>query len=182
MLIPGVLSESEPETQSPAQTQPPPDEATAGAKDPSPTDVTAQLPAEETETDPAGATESEEVLPPPEPEPEDAVTDNVMADPQAEDAAASNGYGLRGSLNEEANDGYSIVLHSLSQEENARSIAAELMADNYRVLVSQRTVNGRNVWRVSVGQFESIANAQEAARTLPSPYNSNNFIQRIQTN
>jgi len=31
-----------------------------------------------------------------------------------------------------------------------------------------------------LGQFESISDAQEAAQTLPEPYNENNFIQRIQ--
>lgn len=181
LLIPGVFSDPEPETQSQPQTQP---EATTEVINPSSPDMTEQIPAEgtESENETVPETELQEQLPPPEPEPEDAVTDNVTADPEAEAAASNNGYGLRGNLNEEANDGFSIVLHSLSQEANARSIAAELMADNYRVLVSGRTVNGQSVWRVSVGQFETIANAQEAALTLPSPYNTNNFIQRIQTN
>lgn len=91
-------------------------------------------------------------------------------------------YGLDGDIVDAANDGYSIVLHSLREEERARNQAAELTAEGYRVLVGPRTVNGNTVWRVSVGQFESIPAAQQQARELPSPYNENNFIQRIQTN
>jgi len=179
LLIPGVFSDSEPETQTQPQSQP---EATTEVTESSSPGAMEQMPAEDTGSEPVSETETPEQLPPPEPEPEEAVTDNVTADPEAEAAVSSNGYGLRGNLNDEANDGYSIVLHSLRQEANARSIAAKLTADNYRVLVSRRTVNGQNVWRVSVGQFETIANAQEAALSLPSPYNANNFIQRIQTN
>jgi septal ring-binding cell division protein DamX len=136
----------------------------------------------DTDEVPLETVEAPDRLMPPEPETEDAVTDN--AGTEAEPVLQENrgGYGLRGSLNEGANNGFSIVLHSLRQEESARARAAELSTDGYRVLVSQRSVNGQNVWRVSVGQFETIADAQEAAQTLPSPYNSNNFIQRIQTN
>ena len=79
--------------------------------------------------EPVSESEAGEDLPPPEPETEVAVTDNVTADPVAEDLEADNGYGLRGELSEEANDGYSIVLHSLRQEANAESIAADLDAE-----------------------------------------------------
>jgi cell division septation protein DedD len=140
-------------------------------------------PAQETEqpsqTDPALEEEQQAVLTPVEPEEETAVTEEEPA-PTTEPEQPI--YGLNGDLVEEANDGYSIVLHSLQSEERARQQAANLVSDGYRVLVSPRLVRGETVWRVSVGQFQTLTEAQEQAAELPSPYSSNNFIQRIQTN
>lgn len=89
-------------------------------------------------------------------------------------------YGLTGELVEEANSGFSIVIHSFYNELRADEVADNFRADGYRVHVTSRVVDGLNVWRVSLGQFESIPDAQEAAETLPEPFNENNFIQRIQ--
>lgn len=91
-------------------------------------------------------------------------------------------YGLTGSVVVEANNGYSIVLHSFTSEERAMTAADRLREDGYRVIVTSRTVYENIVWRVSVGQFETLANAQQATTRLPSPYNTQNFIQRIRTN
>ncbi|WP_234567413.1 SPOR domain-containing protein [Rhodohalobacter sp. 614A] len=91
-------------------------------------------------------------------------------------------YGLTGSVVEEANNGYSIVLHSFTTEDRAMTAADMLREDGYRVIVSSRTVYENTVWRVSVGQFETLENAQQATTRLPSPYNTQNFIQRIRTN
>jgi cell division septation protein DedD len=91
-------------------------------------------------------------------------------------------YGLRGSVIEEANDGYSIVLHSFRAEENAMQASNQLQSDGYRVIVTSRTVYENLVWRVSVGQFESLGAAQQATTQLPEPYSTQNFIQRIRIN
>lgn len=91
-------------------------------------------------------------------------------------------YGLNGSIIEEANSGYSIVVHSFRNESNAQQAAEQLRADGYRVILSSRTVYENNVWRVSVGQFETIGDAQQATTQLPTPYNTQNFIQRIRIN
>lgn len=88
-------------------------------------------------------------------------------------------YGLSGEIMEEANGGYSIVIHSLYNEIRAEEVAENFRDDGYRVHVTPRVVNGLDVWRVSLGQFESIPDAQEAAETLPAPFNENNFIQRL---
>ncbi|WP_069131621.1 SPOR domain-containing protein [Rhodohalobacter halophilus] len=128
---------------------------------------------------PAVEEENQAVLTPVEPEEGSEVTDD---EPQAEETLDQPVYGLMGDLVDSANNGYSIVLHSLQSEDRAREQAASLAADGYRVLVSPRSVSGETVWRVSVGQFETLQNAQAAAAELPSPYSSNNFIQRIQTN
>ncbi|NBC66481.1 MAG: hypothetical protein GVY07_12620 [Bacteroidetes bacterium] len=91
-------------------------------------------------------------------------------------------YGLNGSVIEEANNGYSIVVHSFRNESNAQQAAEQLRADGYRVILSTRMVYENNVWRVSVGQFETLGDAQQAITQLPAPYNNQNFIQRIRIN
>jgi flagellar basal body-associated protein FliL len=119
-----------------------------------------------------------------EPDEEEEVL-NEAAGSQAENSEESNDqptYGLTGRLVDTANNGFSIVVHSLRREANARDVAASLSEEGYRVLVSSRNVSGETVWRVGLGQFSSIADAQEAAQELPEPLNTNNFIQRIQTN
>lgn len=91
-------------------------------------------------------------------------------------------YGLKGSVVEEANiNGYSIVLHSFRTEDRAMTAAERLRQDGYRVIITSRTVYENMVWRVSVGQFESLRDAQQATTQLPSPYNTQNFIHRIRT-
>ena len=81
-------------------------------------------------------------------------------------------YGLSGTVIEEANNGYSIVVHSFRTEEVAMEAAAQLRAEGYRVIVSSRTVNENLVWRVSVGQFETLGAAPVSYThlTLPTIY------------
>jgi cell division septation protein DedD len=117
---------------------------------------------------------------PTEPEQENEVTEQEPEPVQTEPEQPV--YGLMGDLVDEANDGYSVVLHSMQSEVRARAEASDLASEGYRVLVSPRLVQGSTVWRVSVGQFPTISDAQQAAAELPNPYSSNNFIQRIQTN
>jgi len=143
--------------------------------DDSGTEVVTDPPEEQVDTTPE---ETQSVVTPVEPEDETEVTEEEPVQPEPEQPV----YGLMGDLVDEANDGYSVVLHSMQSEVRARSEAADLASDGYRVLVSPRLVQGSTVWRVSVGQFSTIPEAQQAAAELPSPYSSNNFIQRIQTN
>lgn len=92
-------------------------------------------------------------------------------------------YGLMGEINLEAVNSYGIVLHSFNEEAIARNTANQLrMEEGYRTQVTARTVSNRIMWRVSVGQFESLGDAQAAATRLPEPYNNQNFIHRIQNN
>lgn len=92
-------------------------------------------------------------------------------------------YGLMGEINLEAVNSYGIVLHSFNEESVARNTANQLrMEEGYRTQVTARTVSNRIMWRVSVGQFESLGDAQAAATRLPEPYNNQNFIHRIQNN
>lgn len=118
-------------------------------------------------------------------EPEEIIevseTEQKNAEPPAETKPA---YGLTGEVTDRGNDdGYSIVVYSFNIEYQAREAAFELNREgDYRVLVTTRTIRGNKVWRVSLGQFPSIEEAQQQAKTLPAPYNTENFIQRIQIN
>jgi nucleoid DNA-binding protein len=158
-VIPGLLQDSEPAEQQPlteTQTVTPESDA-SNILEP---------------VEPAGQSAVEE---------ESADVDEIVEQPASAESEQPL-YGLNGELVDRANNGFSIVLHSFRQEETARQQAAQLASDGYRVLVSSRNVQGQTVWRVSVGQFQTIADAQEEAGGLPSPFNTNNFIQRIQTN
>jgi len=118
-------------------------------------------------------------------EPPEEIIPSDPAEPARETEVSNEDqplYGLRGSVMEEANSGYSIVLHSFTEEENARSTSESLTQQGYRSIVSSRTVADRTMWRVSVGQFETLQDAQQATRNLPEPYNTQNFIHRIQIN
>lgn len=110
---------------------------------------------------------------------EEAPEENTISGTAPEDQPL---YGLRGNIVESANNGYSIVLHSFTNEANARETAERLRNDNYRVIIVPRNVQGETVWRVSVGQFASLDEAQRATNQLPPPYNQRNFIHRIQIN
>lgn len=112
-------------------------------------------------------------------EEEAAASDNAIPASQTDQDL----YGLMGSVIEQANNGYSIVVHSFRNEQNAREAANQLRTDGgYRVIVNSRTVYDNQVWRVSVGQFETLGDAQQATTRLPDPYSTQNFIQRIRTN
>ena len=89
-------------------------------------------------------------------------------------------YGLTGGWNSSINNLYSIVVHSFYTESRANEVASGLENDGYRTIVSDRVVNDREVWRVSIGQYQTIDEAQNGAATLPEPYNTGTFIQRIQ--
>lgn len=114
-----------------------------------------------------------------EPEAEDEVEELEPVEETTTEAPALPTYGLYGDIVESGNNGYTIVLHSLRSESHANEIAGELKDEGYRTMVTGRTVDGRTVYRVSVGQFPSIPESQAEAAELPAPYNEQNFIQRI---
>lgn len=91
-------------------------------------------------------------------------------------------YGLMGEVNPQANDGYSIVLHSFDEEAKTVEVVVHLKNEGYRTIVGSRTVGGRTMWRVSVGQFQTLQEAQDVAADLPPSFNTQNFIHRIQLN
>lgn len=89
-------------------------------------------------------------------------------------------YGFRGSARTLQGDVFSVVVHSMSNETAARTTADQFTAQGYRSFVTTRVIGGNETWRVSIGQFPTIDAAVSAATELPSPYNQQNFIQRLQ--
>ncbi len=90
-------------------------------------------------------------------------------------------YGMTGVPVSAANDGYTIVIYSLSRESSAESRRNELSEEGYRVLVaSVPSQQYGTLWRVSLGQFRTMRDAALAAEELESPFSENYFITKIQ--
>lgn len=88
-------------------------------------------------------------------------------------------YGLRGQINQNIEDGYTIVLHSLRSMRKAEKNRSLLEEEGYRALINQAVVGGTTYYRVGVGQFQTVEAAQKAAQTLPPHYKNDHFIKRI---
>lgn len=89
-------------------------------------------------------------------------------------------YGLMGEANPDANDGYTIVVYSLTNRSKARDLHNQLRDEGYRTVLMDATVGGNEFWRVGLGQFETVRDAQQAAGDLRPPFSNNFFIKRIQ--
>ena len=96
------------------------------------------------------------------------------------EASRQSPYGLRGGASPNIEDGYTIVVHSLRDEAKVRRLNEELMQSGYRTVISRANIMDTTFWRLGLGRFRTIEDAQNASQTLPSPYKSNHFIKRIQ--
>ncbi|AXJ00598.1 Sporulation related domain-containing protein [Cyclonatronum proteinivorum] len=102
--------------------------------------------------------------------------------PQPEIAAADPApdFGLTGQIQSFDVRPFGIVLHSLASEALALEEKANFQAQGLRTVIYPITDSGGDTrWRVSVGQFETIEHALEAAQLLDEPWRSNNFISRL---
>lgn len=132
---------------------------------------------DETTTDETSQTEQTVSETEQEPETQVSETQEIQEQAPAEEAS----YGLRGALNESANDGYTIVVYSLTNEDNARAKVSELSDQGYRViLASIPHQQYGTLWRVSLGQFETMRDAALAGQDLGNPFTDNYFITQIQ--
>jgi septal ring-binding cell division protein DamX len=99
---------------------------------------------------------------------------------QATEAAApSKSYGVNGIWNPDLAAGYTIIVHSLTSEADADRIAEDLQNSGLRTTVLNVVVNGRNYYRVAIGQFTTRNDASSAANQLPSPLNSSFFLAQL---
>jgi len=96
------------------------------------------------------------------------------------EASRQSVYGLRGGASPRVEDGYTIVVHSLRDENKVRRLNEELQQAGYRTVISGATVMDTTFWRLGLGQFKTIDDAKKASQSLPDPYKSNHFIKRIQ--
>jgi len=90
-------------------------------------------------------------------------------------------FGLYGTTHPIEGRYYSIVIHSFQNESDAREAGENISVEGYRAVVANVDVPNIGFrWRVGIGQFESISQAQQAAQELPRRYRENSFIGFIQ--
>lgn len=135
---------------------------------------------EQTATEPAEQ-EPEETPDPVNNQPEEQPQQTSVSGTEQTAPEGQPTYGISGVPVSEANDGYTIVIYSLSDEGNARAKQQELSNEGYRaLLVSIPSQQYGQLWRVSLGQFQSLRTAALAAEELDSPFSENYFITKIQ--
>jgi len=89
-------------------------------------------------------------------------------------------YGLTGVVNSQANDGYTLVLFSLSNRQSAMEKYQLYRDQGYRSLVSPVTSERYGLmWRVSIGQFATVNEALSAVEELPTELAKDYFITKI---
>lgn len=166
ITIPGITPEVASNTL-PAVTPPPP------VQDPVPT------PAQQEEL----VSTEQEVQPPAQQtlaQEQEAPAEVPVSTGSAEVPDNQNKYGIMGVPSNAANDGYTIVLFSLSVEANAFAKQRELANDGYRALVTPiASAQYGTLWRVSIGQFASLTDAAIAAEDMPANFKQSYFIKRI---
>jgi hypothetical protein len=104
----------------------------------------------------------------------------IMAKNVAEIPADQPRYGLMGEVDTRANDGYTLVLFSLSNRQSAMEKYELYRSAGYRSLLSP--VNSSRfglMWRVSIGQFSTVEQAFEVAKELPKEIIEDYFITKI---
>lgn len=118
-------------------------------------------------------------------EPEQEMTVVTQEDPPPEEEVNEEaGFGLKGEVNETISSGYTIVVHSLRRLEVAENRKQNLQEAGYRALISKADVQGTTYYRVGLGQFETVEDAQQAVSDIPESFQNNqsHFIKRIQSN
>lgn len=142
------------------------DEAVVQTNDPSVSEMDSEdNESSDSDSEPAG--EDDEPVDQ-EPEESSAAEEEAEEDPE---------FGLYGTMQPIDGRYYTIVLHSLQNEDDAREAGENLSSEGYRSVVANVDVAGIGLtWRVGIGQFESIPQAQQAARELPRRYRENSFI------
>lgn len=100
--------------------------------------------------------------------------------PMADEGTNATLYGLEGAPTEAANDGFTIVLYSLSNRESALQQQQNFTSKGYRTLVKEiPNAQYGTLYRVSVGQFASLFDAADAAETINGEIPDNYFIKKI---
>ncbi|HKI43775.1 MAG TPA: SPOR domain-containing protein [Balneolales bacterium] len=110
-----------------------------------------------------------------------AAKDSVAAKNIMNDLTATSLYGLHGKTSNDIGDYYTIVIASLRDQSKAQSVGKRWGTRNYRVVVAPGQVHGQTWYRVGLGQFSSISDAENAVKGLPNRLqdNKHHFIRRI---
>ncbi len=123
----------------------------------------------------------EEVAPPPDRDVRSEPVEDIAAEPADEvirDLVLP--YGLMGPEDEVLIGAYSIVVHSLRNERKSEIEKQRLENQGYKATRWSTVLpSGITTYRVGIGQFKSVSDAERAVEELPEPFRSNNFIIRI---
>jgi cell division septation protein DedD/opacity protein-like surface antigen len=88
-------------------------------------------------------------------------------------------YGTNGPWNPQLPSAYTIIVHSLTSENDAKQIAGELQDSGLRTTVLHAVVRNISYYRVAIGQFTTRDDASKAANELASPLNRSFFVVSI---
>ena len=105
--------------------------------------------------------------------------DSVSQSNQTRSTETAGRYGLRGTRNENIESAYTIVIHSFRLRSTVQEIADSLNREGYRTVLFEGAPNESARWRLGLGQFETINDAQQATGQLSAPYDEDHFITRI---
>ncbi len=95
-------------------------------------------------------------------------------------SASADKYGLTGSLSADGNDGYTIILYTLSNQQNAINERQKLLNAGYRgFLTPVASERYGTLFRVSVGQFGTLFDAAVAAEEIEDLLPENYIIKKI---
>lgn len=116
-----------------------------------------------------------------EPEQSEKVANNEGSQPNDETQQQETN-GLRGDLEQSIDNGYTIVVYSLTDINRAETQRDNLRQAGYRALINTVKVGGESHYRVGIGQFQTVDAAQQAVDEIPESFqsSSNHFIKRIQ--
>ncbi|MGM0506472.1 MAG: SPOR domain-containing protein, partial [Bacteroidota bacterium] len=90
-------------------------------------------------------------------------------------------YGMYGTV-EPFGQYHTIALHAVSSRSRADELVGELRSEGYRgVLSSVEHPEHGTLWRISIGQFETEADARRSALFLPEELQENIFVTEIVT-
>lgn len=115
-------------------------------------------------------------------EPEQEMSVGTQEDLSPQEETEEAGFGLTGKINDNISSGYTIVVHSLRNLDEAESRKENLQEAGYRALISKANVQGTTYFRVGIGQFETVEDAQQAVSDIPESFQKDqgHFIKRIQ--
>lgn len=89
-------------------------------------------------------------------------------------------YGLKGTVTQAGNNGYTIVLYTLSRKSGADAQFEKLSKDGYRAMIKEKpSTQYGALYRVSIGQFKTLADAAIAAEKVDPNILGNYIITKI---
>ncbi|MEX0944084.1 MAG: SPOR domain-containing protein [Balneolaceae bacterium] len=106
------------------------------------------------------------------------ISESINVAQQSE--STESAYGLRVVQSDTITGSYTIVVHSLQNENRALNERQRIEATGFKSVVMQVELpSGQTTWRVGIGQFASVVEALDSAGMLPSEMQEDYFISRI---